>query len=168
VSAAGTLVFALLALLAVGAAVAVVASKRVISSALALVLCFLAVAGLFILQGAEFLGAVQVLLYAGSIVVLFVFVVMLANLRAGEAGDWSGPRAAVGGLTAAVVLVQLLVVVDRARGWLAAPSNGLQPGAGHTQVLGRVLFRDFLLPFEVLSVVLLAALFGLIVIGRRK
>jgi NADH-quinone oxidoreductase subunit J len=126
------------------------------------------VAGLFILQGAEFLGAVQILLYAGSIVVLFVFVIMLANLRGGEAADWSGPRAAVGGLTGAVVLVQLLVVIDRSRGWLAAPSAGLAPAEGHTRALGKVLFAEYLLPFEVLSVVLLAALFGLIVIGRRK
>ncbi|HWR98764.1 MAG TPA: NADH-quinone oxidoreductase subunit J, partial [Candidatus Methanoperedens sp.] len=75
----GTLIFAALALVALGAALVVVAARRVVASALALVLCFLAVAGLFILQGAEFLGAVQIMLYAGSIVVLFVFVVMLAN-----------------------------------------------------------------------------------------
>lgn len=164
----GTLVFALLALLALAGAVAVVAARRVVASALALVLCLLAVAGLFILQGAEFLGAVQVMLYAGSIVVLFVFVLMLANLRGGEAGDWSGPRAFGGVALGGVILAQLLAVISRTRGWLAAPSDGLTPGEGHVQVLGKVLFRDYLLPFEVLSVVLLAALFGLIVIARRK
>ena len=164
----GTLVFALFALLAVASAVMVVAARRVVASALSLVLCFLAVAGLFFLQGAEFLGAVQILLYAGSIVVLFVFVVMLANLR-GEAGtDWSGLRPFGAVLLGGAVLAQLLSVVVRARGWLAAPSVGLAPGEGHVQVLGKVLFREYLLPFEVLSVILLAALFGLIVIGRRK
>jgi NADH-quinone oxidoreductase subunit J len=164
----GQLVFALLALVAVAGAIVVVAARRVVASALALVLCFLAVAGLFILQGAEFLGAVQVMLYAGSIVVLFVFVVMLANLRGDEGGDWHGPRAFGAALLGVVILAQLLAVVSRARGWLAAPSNGLAPGEGHVQVLGKVLFRDYLLPFEILSVILLAALFGLIVIGRRK
>jgi NADH-quinone oxidoreductase subunit J len=164
----GLFVFALFALVAVASAVVVVAARRVVASALALVLCFLAVAGLFILQGAEFLGAVQIMLYAGSIVVLFVFVVMLANLRGEEGGDWSGPRAFGAALLGGVVLAQLLVVVARARGWLAAPSDGLAPGEGHVQVLGKVLFREYLLPFEVLSVILLAALFGLIVIGRRK
>jgi len=164
----GLFVFALFALIAVASAVVVVAARRVVASALALVLCFLAVAGLFILQGAEFLGAVQIMLYAGSIVVLFVFVVMLANLRGEEGGDWAGPRALGAALLGGVVLAQLLVVVARARGWLAAPSTGLSPGEGHTQVLGKVLFREYLLPFEVLSVILLAALFGLIVIGRRK
>lgn len=164
----GTLVFAALALVALGSALVVVAARRVVASALALVLCFLAVAGLFFLQGAEFLGAVQVMLYAGSIVVLFVFVVMLANLRGEEASDWTGLPAAGAALLAVVVFAQLLAVLARARGWLAAPSVGLAPGEGHVQVLGKVLFREYLLPFEVLSVILLAALFGLIVIGRRK
>ena len=164
----GQVVFGLLAAIAVASALLVVGARRVVVSALSLVLCFLAVAGLFILQGAEFLGAVQILLYAGSIVVLFVFVVMLANLRGEEGGDWVGPRAFGAGALGAVVLVQLLAVFVRARGWTAAPSNGLAPAEGHIRALGTVLFREYLLPFEVLSVVLLAALFGLIVIGRRK
>ncbi len=164
----GQLVFAIFALVAIAGAVLVVTARRVVASALALVLCFLAVAGLFILQGAEFLGAVQIMLYAGSIVVLFVFVVMLANLRGEEGGDWAAPRAFGAALLGGVILAQLLVVVARARGLLGAPSNGLAPGEGHAQVLGKVLFREYLLPFEVLSVILLAALFGLIVIGRRK
>lgn len=164
----GTLVFAALALVALGSALIVVAARRVVASALALVLCFLAVAGLFFLQGAEFLGAVQILLYAGSIVVLFVFVMMLANLRGEETSDWSGLPAIGATLLGGVVFAQLLAVIARSRGWLAAPSDGLVPGEGHVQVLGKVLFREYLLPFEVLSVILLAALFGLIVIGRRK
>ena len=77
-------------------------------------------------------------------------------------------RAFGAGLLGVVVLGQLLAVFARARGWLAAPSDGLAPGEGHVQVLGKVLFRDYLLPFEILSFILLAALFGLIVIGRRK
>jgi NADH-quinone oxidoreductase subunit J len=108
------------------------------------------------------------MLYAGSIVVLFVFVVMLANLRDGEGGDWNGPRAFGAAMLGVLVLIQLLAVYARSRGFLAATSSGLAPGEGHVQVLGKVLFRDYLLPFEILSVVLLAALFGLIVIGRRK
>ena len=161
-------VFALFALVALASAVVVVSARRLVSSALALIVCFLAVAGLFVLQGAEFLGMVQILLYAGSIVVLFVFVMMLANLRGEEATDWSGPRAFGAGALGVLVFAQLFAVFARARGLLDAPSRGLAPGEGHVQVLGKVLFREYLLPFEVLSVILLAALFGLIVIGRRK
>lgn len=163
-----TLVFALFALVALAGAVLVVFARRVVYSALALVVCFLAVAGLFILQGAEFLGAVQVLLYAGSVVVMFVFVVMMMNLRGREEDEWTTPRAFAGACLGLIVFVQLLVVLVRARGWLAVPSRALAPGEGHIQVLGKVLFREYLLPFEVLSVILLAALFGLLVIGRRK
>jgi NADH-quinone oxidoreductase subunit J len=67
-----------------------------------------------------------------------------------------------------VVLMQLFWIAGRASGWLAAPSRGLEPGQGHVQVLGKVLFRQYLLPFELLSLVLLTAIFGLLVIGRRK
>ena len=164
----GALVFALFAGVALASAVIVVAARRVVASALALVTCFLAVAGLFILQGAEFLGVVQILLYAGSIVVLFVFVVMMMSLRGAEEDDWTGPRAFGGVLLGGVVLSQLAWIFARSRGLLAAPSAGLAPGEGHIQVLGKVLFQRYLLPFEVLSVVLLAALFGVLVIGRRK
>src|SRR5512139_620615 len=103
----GTLVFVILALVAVASALVVISARRVVASALALVLCFLAVAGLFILQGAEFLGAVQILLYAGSIVVLFVFVMMLANLRGEEASDWSGLPAVGATLLGGVIFAQL-------------------------------------------------------------
>lgn len=162
------LAFALFAGVALASAVIVVAARRLVTSALALVTCFLAVAGLFILQGAEFLGVVQILLYAGSIVVLFVFVVMMMSLRGAEEEDWSGGRALGGAGLGAAVFLQLAWVVVRSRGLLAAPSTGLAPGEGHVQVLGKVLFQRYLLPFEVLSVVLLAALFGVLVIGRRK
>lgn len=162
------LVFALLALVALASAVLVVASTRVVYCAISLVVCFLAVAGLFILQGAEFLGAVQVLLYAGSVVVMFIFVVMMMNLRKEETDDWAAPRASGAIVLGAVVFFQLLAVIARSRSWIAAPSRGLSPGEGHVQVLGKVLFREYLLPFEVLSVILLAALFGLLVLARRK
>jgi len=163
-------VFLVFAVLALASAVTVVAARRVVTSALALIVCFLAVAGLFFLQGAEFLGAVQILLYAGSIVVLFVFVVMMMSLTGAEEPDWRGARAGAGAVLAAVVFAELGWVVARSRGWLAAPSSplALPPGVGHVETLGRVLFREYLLPFEVLSVVLLAALFGVLVIGRRK
>jgi NADH:ubiquinone oxidoreductase subunit 6 (subunit J) len=162
------LLFLAFALVALGAAVVVVTARRLVASALALVVCFLAVAGLFVLQGAEFLGAVQILLYAGSIVVLFVFAVMMMNLRGAEGDDWGGGRALGALALAAAVAVQLGALAVRARGWLAAPSAGLNPGEGHLQVLGKVLFQEYFLPFEILSVILLAALFGVLVIGKRK
>ena len=160
--------FFLFAAMALLCAILVVTSRQVVYSALYLVLSFLAVAGLFILQGAEFLGAVQILLYAGSIVVMFVFVVMMVNLKEPLGPHWATVRSVGGLLLGGVVFLELFWIFGSSRGWLAPPSAGLDPGAGHIQTLGTVLFREFLLPFEILSLVLLAAVFGLLVIGKRK
>lgn len=161
-------IFFVFAALALVSAVLVVTSRSVVHSALWLVLSFLAVAGLFILQGAEFIGAVQILLYAGSIVVMFVFVVMMVNLKEPLGPHWAGARSLGGLLLGGLVLAELLWIAVRAGGGLGRPSRGLEPGAGHVQVLGKVLFQEHLLAFELLSLVLLAAIFGLIAIGRRK
>ena len=160
--------FFLFATVALVCAILVITSSQVVYSALYLVLSFLAVAGLFILQGAEFLGAVQILLYAGSIVVMFVFVVMMVNLKEPLGPHWASVRSVGGLLLGGVVLLELFWIYGSSRGWLAVPSAGLDPGPGHIQTLGLVLFREFLLPFEILSLVLLAAVFGLLVIGKRK
>jgi NADH-quinone oxidoreductase subunit J len=164
----GTILFFVFAAVVLASAVLVIASRSVVHSALYLILSFLGVAGLFILQGAEFLGAVQILLYAGSIVVMFVFVVMMVNLKEPISMQWTAFRSVGAYLLGGVMLVELFWIAGRAGGWLAAPSRGLEPGQGHIEVLGKVLFRQYLLPFELLSLVLLTAIFGLLVIGRRK
>lgn len=163
-----TALFFLFAAVTLTGAVLVVASPSVVHSALFLILSFLGVAGLFILQGAEFLGAVQILLYAGSIVVMFVFVVAMVNLREPLGPQWAAFRNVGGLLLGVLVVVELLWIAARSRSWADVPSRGLEPGAGHIEVLGKVLFRQHLLPFELLSLVLLAAIFGLLVIGKRK
>lgn len=163
-----TAIFFLFAAVALAGAVLVVTSRSVVHSALFLILSFLGVGGLFILQGAEFLGAVQILLYAGSIVVMFVFVVAMVNLKEPLGPQWTTLRSMGGILLGGIVFAELLWIAARAGGWLAAPSRGLEPGAGHIEVLGKVLFMEHLLAFELLSLVLLAAIFGLLVIGRRK
>ncbi len=163
-----TAVFLVFASIALLSAILVVASRRVVYCALSLVVSFLAVAGLFILQGAEFLGAVQILLYAGSVVVMFVFVVMMVNLKEPLRPRWSAVRSVGGWLLGGIVLLQLLWVIVRSGSWLSYPSRAQVSPEGHIQALGKVLFREFLLPFEILSLILLAAIFGLLVIGRRK
>lgn len=164
----GTAVFFVFAAVALASAVLVITSRNVVYSALYLVLSFLAVAGLFILQGAEFLGAVQILLYAGSVVVMFVFVVMMVNLKEVLGPRWTALRSAGGLCLGLLVFGELLWIAGGAQGWFSTPSRGLAPGEGHVEVLGKVLFQEHLLPFELLSVVLLAAIFGILVIGRRK
>lgn len=168
----GEAVFFAFAAVALLSALMVIVAGSVVHSALYLVLSFLAVAGLFILQGAEFIGAVQILLYAGSIVVMFVFVVMMVNLKEVLGPQWAALRSIGGFVIGGAVLFQLLFIAVGTGSRLEGAGSGLAAadveGAGHIQAFGNAIFREHLLSFEILSLVLLAALFGLIVIGRRK
>ena len=128
--------FFLFAAVALVSAILVITSRHVVYSALFLVLSFLVVAGLFILQGAEFLGAVQILLYAGSIVVMFVFVVMMVTLKEPLGPHWSSVRSVGGLLLGGVVLLELFWIYGSSRGWLSAPSAGLDPGPGTSRLSG--------------------------------
>jgi NADH-quinone oxidoreductase subunit J len=164
------LLFLLLAAVMIYAAVKVVTTPNVVHGVLYLILSFFCVAGLYILLHAEFLAAVQILIYASAMMVLFLFVLLLADLRALQRlrqrhGQW---LIAFG--IGALLLLEILLVL-----WLGLPSGG-EPNAilaqlgekTTTEALGEVLFTDFLLPFEVASVLLLAAMIGAIVLARRE
>jgi len=167
------IVFYTVALLTVAGGVGVIAFKNPVHSALALLETFIMVAVLFILRHAEFLAAVQVLVYAGGIMVLYLFVIMLArvkNLRA-EQVFLSGvaPLAIVAG-----VFFGSLVAVSILLGTMAAGDGGAAAMTavegierGNTEAVGWVLYTKYLVPFEVVSVVLLVAMIGAIVFGRR-
>ena len=168
------LLFWLFASLAVVSALGVVLQRNPMYGAISLLVTFLSVAVLFVLRHAEFLGMVQVFVYGGGIMVLFLFVIMLVNLH--KLGDskmfWRQSPAA---LVLALLLVGLF-------GWLFvhvgfAPANP-QPGvfvaagegalnAGNSQAVAWALYRDNLLPFEIASVFLLVAMIGAVVLGRR-
>jgi NADH-quinone oxidoreductase subunit J len=173
--------FYMLALVALGAALMVVTRPNAVHSALWLVLTFFAVAGLFILQGAEFIAAVQVLVYAGGIMVLFLFVIMLVNIET-VAGFVRSPRRVAGAVTLAVLMVVTVgavVAYAGPPGAVALPGGGLGPAdpgrslvdgipVGNLEVVGMELLTTYLLPFELVSVVLLVAIIGAIVLCRRE
>jgi NADH-quinone oxidoreductase subunit J len=166
--AASTMVFYVLASIALAAAVLVVASRNVMHSAIYLVLTFLAVAGVYVLLTAEFVAVVQVLVYAGGIVVLFLFLIMLVNLREALAGRRMRLHALGSGVVALLVAGQILYVYGR--GELAAAAEGataLTEG-GNLQAVGWALYREYLLPFEIASVLLLVAMIGVIVLARPR
>ena len=158
---------------AVVGAVLVVTLRNPMYGAIALLSAFLAVAALFLLRHAEFLAAVQVFVYGGGIMVLFLFVIMLVNLhRLREhrmfLGQW--PIAAV----VAVLFAGLLGVAALGQG-VARPT--LPTGAlvavgsealGNSQAVAWTLYRDYLLPFEIASLFLLVAMIGAVVLGRRR
>jgi NADH-quinone oxidoreductase subunit J len=172
VSSFGAIVFYTLAAVAVAGAVGVIGLRNPVHAAMALLLTFLAVAGLFVLQHAELIAAVQVLVYAGGVMVLFLFVIMLVNVRVVPAQDAYLRRL----VPAVAVVTAVLVALIGAGTWAAfrGPAGPLEPLVsvegtvmGNTEAVGWSLYRDYLLPFEVVSVVLLVAMIGAIVMGRK-
>jgi len=157
--------FILVALVAVGSALGLVLRRNPIHGALFLVVNLGCVAVFYLMLGAEFLAAAQVIVYAGAIMVLFVFAIMVLIPGKEETGPdprrtlrtWAAPAA---GLLFVQVLTWLLV----SRG--PAPSG--PPPTGGVEAIGRLLFSDYLFPFELTSVLLLAAMVGVLLLARRR
>jgi NADH-quinone oxidoreductase subunit J len=162
------ILFLVLAALAVATAVAMLASQSAVYSALFLVLNLVTVAVLYLLLNAVFIAMVQVTVYAGAIMVLFLFVIMLlGGQQAGRGPDlpWQRPVSLV--LGAALIGLMAYVLLAGSRGTLltAAP---LLEAFGSPQSVGRVLFSEYLIPFEAVSTLLLAAMVGAIVLTRDE
>lgn|SRR5574341_153069 len=158
--------FFVLAVLAVGSALGLVLKRNAIHGALFLVGNLASVAALYLMLGAEFLAAAQVIVYAGAIMVLFVFAIMV--LIPGKEETGPDPRRAwrlVALPVAALLGLQLVVVVRALRG--GAPAGaGAVPGS--VEAIARLLFTRYLFPFELTSVLLLAAMVGVLVLARRR
>ncbi len=146
----------------------VVLLRDPISSALALVVTLCSVAGLFLTLGAQFIAMVQVIVYAGAIMVLFLFVIMLLQIRGGSnaARGLAGPKV-LGGVLGVALFVELGAAFSAAS-YPGLPANPQLDDPMNTQVIGRVLFSQYLLPFEAISILLLVALLGAVVLAKRK
>ncbi|HEX9155571.1 MAG TPA: NADH-quinone oxidoreductase subunit J [Nitrospira sp.] len=145
----------------------VVALRNPIYSALSLLIMFFHVAGLYVTLHAEFLAAVQVIVYAGAILVLYLFVVMLLNLHQDDRYHQQWPVAAVIGLTLVVEAVILSIAQARAIPLAPANTETAVEGIGNTEALGDVLYSTYLFPFEVASLILLVAMIGAIILAKR-
>ena len=157
-----------------GFAVLVVSTRDTVHSVLFLVLDFLFVAALYVLLGAQFVAAIQILVYAGGIVVLYLFVVMLVNLkRPPEAHSDPHRKTKWGFALAVAVLVELVVVttykyVPPAHPLAAASAGAPIPVTGNTEQVGWLLYTSYLIPFEIASMLLLVAMIGAIVLAKRE
>jgi NADH-quinone oxidoreductase subunit J len=163
--------FLLFAALAIFGALMLVVQKNPIVSALYLVVSFASLAGLFVLLHAPFLAAVQVIVYAGAIMVLFLFVIMLLNLRYDVDDGMAHVARRMFGWLLGIVLFALGWVILRrptALGPTGTESPEAVAGAGNTQVLAERLFTDYLFPFELTSLVLLVAILGAVVLAMRR
>jgi NADH-quinone oxidoreductase subunit J len=150
-----------------------ISRRSPLASALWLVVTLFALSALFVALDAQFIGVLQVLVYAGAIMVLFLFVIMLLNLGRGGPSDLKGPAGlAIAALIAGALFVQLRALpaagppeaIRMPEGTMAA----LQTQQGMVQVVARPLFSDYLIPFEITSVLLLAAAVGAVVLAKRK
>ncbi len=158
--------FLIFAALCVGGAINLLVQRHPINSALSLVLVTGSLALIYLLLGAEFVAAIQIIIYAGAVMVLFIFVIMLLN--AGVEEETRGSRVAI------LLGVPGLILGISAAVWVLVTSKaGLGSVAigqlhGTAPNMGRLLFRDFLLPFEVTSVLILIAIMGAVVLARRE
>jgi len=147
----------------------VVLHRNPVTSALFLVLAFCSLAGIYLLLKAEFLGMVQIVVYAGAIMVLFLFVIMYLNLQHDvEAGMQIAVRRGLGWLAGAVLLLTGATLLRR--GFALGPANDVLAGAeqGNVAGIGRALYSRYLFPFEITSILLLVAMVGVIVIARGR
>lgn len=157
--------FYLLSLLAVFSALMVVLSKSPINSVIYLIITFLTIAGHYILLNAQFLAVVHIIVYAGAIMVLFLFVIMLLNLN-----SQNEPHKTQFTKIAAVISAGLffLVMIGAAKGVATAPAlHSFDGNIGLVKNLGQVLFKDFILPFEVSSILFLSAMVGAILLSKK-
>jgi NADH-quinone oxidoreductase subunit J len=158
--------FLLLGLIAVGSALLVVTTRNMVHAALWLVVTLGAVAGTFLLLAAEFVAWVQVLIYVGAVVVLLLFALMLTRAPTGPQPDLSArrvvPAAVVAGLVAALLGTTVVA------GFRSVRIDLDEAAVGTADVTGSTIFENWVLPFEVLSVLLLAALVGAIVLSRGR
>lgn len=167
--------FVLFAVMAAAGAVAMVASRNPVASLLYLVVSFFALSGIFVLLDAHFIAAVNVIVYAGAILVLFLFVIMLLNLGHAAERDLRGPLVRLLGIVAAGVVFGLVVVMLRLgdRTELAGTASreamdALLRSAGAVGVVAAPLYREYLVPFEITSLLLLVAIVGAIALARRR
>ena len=158
--------FWICAVVAVGLGFLVIALRNPVHSAVALVGNMFCLAALFALQSAHFLAALQVLVYAGAIMVLILFVIMLLNLRDDELGKPHKTATKVVGGCLVVWAVTLLVSVFSTVN--AGPPAVLDSDFGTIEIIGRMMFSTYLLPFEVASILLLAAILGAVSIAKKK
>ncbi|GAA3125010.1 NADH-quinone oxidoreductase subunit J family protein [Nonomuraea salmonea] len=157
------IVFLLLGAVAVGSALLVVMTKQIVHAALWLVVCFGALAGGYLVLTAEFVAWVQVLIYVGAIIVLLLFGIMLTRAPIGRSADLdSGNKVVAAVVAVATATILVTVVIDGFR----TAYTPLTPGPGAAKELGASIFATWVLPFEALSVLLLAALIGAIVLSR--
>jgi len=161
------ILFYFLSALALGSAIMVVTSRNPVHSVLWLIVTFFAISGHYILMNAQFLGIVNLIVYAGAIMVLFLFVIMLMNLNADAEPVKNKWLRMVGIISGGCLLLVLVAALKSAE--VRGQSVQLKEGdIGLIQQLGKVLFTEYVVPFEISNVLFLSAMVGAVLIGKKS
>jgi NADH-quinone oxidoreductase subunit J len=159
------ILFWFLTVMALGCALGVILSRNPISSVLFLIATFFAISGHYILMNAQFLAIVNIIVYAGAIMVLFLFVIMLMNLNADTEPQKNRLIQLAGVISGGILF---LVILGGLRNIPVTELERSNTSIGLIKNLGKTLFTQFVLPFEISSVLFLSAMIGAIVIGRKE
>jgi NADH-quinone oxidoreductase subunit J len=164
-------IFIVMALLATGSSLMMVTRRNPIHSALWLIVTFFSVAALYVLLSATFIAVAQVMVYAGAIMMLIVFVIMLIHLEQGfqPVAKYSFPKL-VGGLITILLFLQVLlgILVYRGVGKRGIYTPDVLANSGNAQVVGSLLYGKYVFPFEIASILLLVGIIGAVVLAKRK
>ena len=160
------IVFILLSLMAIGSAVMMLASKNPVKSILWLIVVFFSISGHYILLNAQFLAVVNIIVYAGAIMVLFLFVVMLMNLNAETEPAKNYRLQFIGIISGGCLLLIMLSFLMTTHG--GQPVLMKTGDSGLINKLGSTLFTNYVLPFEISSVLFLSAMVGAVIIGKKN
>ncbi|ABQ28378.1 NADH-quinone oxidoreductase subunit J [Geotalea uraniireducens] len=164
-----SLFFIIVAAVAVISSILVITCKNPINSALSLVMTFFCLATFYVMLDAPFMAAIQVIVYAGAIMVLIVFVIMLLNIRT-ETGRKTTHAILAGSIIGLLVLFQTCYFLFRSSltGNKGVMDTALVERVGHVELIGKALYTEFLLPFEITSLLLLVAIIGAVILTKRK
>lgn len=160
------IIFFVLAVLCVLGAISLIVQRHPIHSALSLIVVMVSLAGLYLLMGAEFVAAVQIIVYGGAIMVLFIFVIMLLNAGVEERTNFS-KLATMAGLPLTIALMGFLAAAV-ARSNDTVQAAGQSGAVAPTKGVAYLLFQDFVYPFELTSFLILVAILGAIVLAQRE
>ena len=158
--------FFLVAFLAVSSAVYFVFARNPLYAILSLIVTMFSIAGMYILLNAQFLAIIQIIVYAGAIMVLFLYILMMLNLNKEDESKKNNTLKFVGVFTAGLLLIGVLGVFRGVQEKHLVVEN-VDKGVGLTKNLGRLLFNEYVLPFELASILILAGIVGAVLIGKK-
>jgi NADH-quinone oxidoreductase subunit J len=166
-----TILFYFFGTVAVVTAILVITQHNVVHSAMFLAATLLSVAGIFLTLHAEFLAGVQVIVYVGGILVLFVFVIMLIAVNRSETERQFNRQWVLALVTSIILIIEFAYVIFKGKDSFVLPPAAAAPAipvAGNSQLVGTALYTSYLLPFEIASILLLVAIVGAVVLAKKK